>query len=296
MKTKAANPQQGACGTVVTWRTSGFVARSAMVEAMKDVGLEQVPVRESEPRTWVRRAVRQAAKDGLLRIVADDNDYVSFAVVEEHVEPEKRHWRGIQDFSVTLDKKSGEVTFSKPTALSEAIRSAVKNNQGGLMGMEVGATIKQAIEREALAIPLRDGGGTYFVPSSRKDVLDKLDMVMSRLRAASPSGYWKINRFDVMANTRSTRDVGNLLEELYIEQAEKLEEQCINKMENENSRRKSFEQRAKEIAVYITQSKEYEAVLKADFVKMRNRLRQGRLRIAQMWREKNSFDGKKKGV
>lgn len=274
----------GLCGSIITWAVRGaFVSREVFAEALEQRGLA-IKISKTEPRTFLRRAIKECTSERLVRKLGESSTEVCFALVDEHGNLEERKWDGQQDVAITLNKADGSVTFTKESVLSERIMSAISNNQEGLISQDIARVIRDVLNLHADATRIRGQGGAYFVPEYKRGVLAKVDEVLDEIRP--PGSQVRMFRFDVIKNTRSAEDTTALLKTMLEEEVAKLVSYCKDIVHEDSSRPSTFERRAKDVAAMIGKANRFERLLGTDLQDTLKRLENAKKLIHRLYLRK----------
>lgn len=205
-----------ALGTILTWNIRGvMITLDRMTNELRAVELSD-KVRKIQPVTFLRRALKQADEDGLIRKLGDEGEFVSYASVSETRSFSERKWEGAQTAAITLNKLTGELIFSEETEFADDVRRALKSTEGMLLSWDVSNEIRRVLITDAHAVSLRKRGGVFFVPASHSHILDKLDTALSM--ACNSSGSIYLNRMEVAAGTRTVSDIERMYGEAVMEE------------------------------------------------------------------------------
>ena len=254
---------------MVTWRSSGvFAPATALAAALGAEGLpDRVP--SPEPSTYLRRALNEAVRDGLVRKIGEDQHRVAFAVVREAADVTLTHWDGQQVEGVTLLKASGEVVFARGSALGDRVRSAVADKRGGLVGSEVAALFAGILHARADAVRLRPGGGVLFVPQERVGVLDALERVADAVSGLRGMCYY---RFEVYAGSRTMGDVYRLFRDEVAAEYERVRAFVSEAVGREKTTPGFYRSREREVLRLVARVRRLEDVLGRAMTTERQRL------------------------
>lgn len=249
-------------GAIVSWKISTFVARSAMIDALKRAGIKDPVVRKSRPGTFLRRALVECTARQMIRLIGEDAKRVSYALVDEYTNIDVQQYSATMRTAVTLYKATGEVTFSaQAQVLRDQITSAIKRNEGGLTAHDIGQTLSRILTVECDAISIRDQGGAYFVPMHKLDLLDSIERGLQELC----QGGIRFNRFDTILNARTAQDVTNVLVEKLEEDTRRIRDQVHELMRQEELPAEHLlVNRNKKVGRLIARARRFEKSMKLD--------------------------------
>lgn len=274
----------GMCGSIITWAVRGaFVSREVLSEALERNGIP-THIAKTEPRTFLRRAIKECTSERLVRKLGESSTEVCFALVDEHGNLAERKWDGQQDVAITLNKISGDVAFTKDSPLSERILAAINNNQEGLISQEIARVIRDVLLLHADAMRIRGQGGAYFVPEYKRDILAKVDDVLDEIRP--PGSQVRMFRFDVIKNSRSAEDTTVLLRTMLEEEVEQVISYCKNIVREDASRPSTFQKRGKDVAAMIAKANRFEKLLGTDLQETLGRLAKAKKLIYKLYLRK----------
>lgn len=257
-------------GEIVTWRVRNvFVERQELLKALRKHGLN-AHVLEPKKGTYLQRAIHQCTQDDVIRPIGEDADCISYAIVGETADLGLRSWYGEMRESVTLDKKTGALSFRHQSALSDRIRNQLSVGSGKLLSVDVGRVIRRVLEGDASGKPLRDTGGVYFVPFTHFRRIDALEAALSE--AVTGAGQQaRVLRFKVVMDVRSASDLISVLEESFNNNTERLVSEALSALERDGSKAKLFQSRAAAIGGILEQVQLYESVVGARLENVRKR-------------------------
>jgi hypothetical protein len=188
----AVEPGTRLLGEIITWSASGVrVSHLALVEALRDSGLDEGVARELAPRHAFARACKKLSEARIIRPVSEDAHAIRFQFTAERRE-EGRYTYELETL-LTLDKASGRVSCDLPglaTLAQEELDRCIAERTGG----DVTRVVQRLFERQADLFPIREQGGAYFVPAEHTPFLEKVEGFLSKLNG-------RINRFPVPAGT-----------------------------------------------------------------------------------------------
>ncbi len=137
-----------------------------------------------------------------------------------------------------------------------------------MIAREVGYTIKHAILRNAMAIPLRPTGGAYFVPDTFSGVLDKIDTALNMVEG----GTFRMHRMDVIRNMRGVSDIAFLLEKAVDRQLDVLQSTILDILKSDTTRESTITKRSKDVSNVLKKAKAYEKLLGVSFSDKKQRM------------------------
>jgi hypothetical protein len=188
----AVEPGTRLLGEIITWSASGVrVSHLALVEALRDSGLDEGVARELAPRHAFARACKKLSEARIIRPVNEDAHAIQFQFTAERRE-EGRYTYELETL-LTLDKASGRVSCDLPglaTLAQEELDRCIAVRTGG----DVTRVVQRLFERQADLFPIREQGGAYFCPQEHTGFLEKVEGFLHRLNG-------RINRFPVPAGT-----------------------------------------------------------------------------------------------
>jgi hypothetical protein len=188
-------------GEIITWTCGGIKVRHIdLVNALKDVSLDECVARELAPRHAFTRACRKLAQARIIRQVSEDKSTITFQLTAEKKEGD--HFAYELETLLSLDKASGKVSCEMPglaTLAQEELDRCIEARTGG----DVTRVIQRLFERKADLFPIREQGGCYFVPQEHVSFVDRVQAFLGKING-------KMNRFPVPAGTahgdRSVKD------------------------------------------------------------------------------------------
>ena len=187
-----APPGTPLLGEVIAWNASGVkVKHLALVEALRDAGLDEKVARELAPRHAFSRACRKLGEKRIIRLVAETAQELSFQFTQESRSGDRFEY--VLETLLTLDKSTGAVSCPLPglaTLAQERLDECVEARNGS----DVTRVIQRLFDREADLFAIRDAGGCYFVPQRHAGFLDRVAVFVTGLGGS-------LRRFPVPAGT-----------------------------------------------------------------------------------------------
>ena len=151
---------------------------AALVEALRDAGLDESVARELAPRHAFSRACKRLARERIIRPLREDQTSITFQFTRES--------RGGGRFEyeletlLTLDKATGTVSCDLPglaTLAQEHLDECIAARNGG----DVTRVIQRLFERNADLFPIRERGGVYFTPAEHAPFVDRVQAFLGKV-------------------------------------------------------------------------------------------------------------------
>jgi hypothetical protein len=188
-------------GEVISWTCPAVTVRyRAVIDALRESGLDETAARELAPRHAFSRACRKLARERIIRRVSEDDAAVTFQFTSERREGGRFAYE--LETLLSLDKSSGRVSCPLPGLASlarEHLDECVASRSGG----DITRLIQCLFERQADLFAIRDRGGAYFVPREHAGFVDRVQAFLGKVNG-------RLARFPVPAGTphgdRSVRD------------------------------------------------------------------------------------------
>jgi hypothetical protein len=179
-------------GEVITWNAAGVSVRhAALVEALREAGLDEKVARELAPRHAFARACRKLGEKRIIRLVEETASVLRFQFTQESRTGDKFEYT--METMLTLDKATGAVSCPLPGLASlaqERLDECIAARNGG----DITRVIQRLFEREADLFPIRDRGGCYFTPQRHAGFVERVARFVSGLGGS-------LRRFPVPAGT-----------------------------------------------------------------------------------------------
>lgn len=251
-------------GQVVTWNMRGLlVSRERLLLALLKAGIK-VHIKETEPGTYLRRAIEQAVSEGAIRRIGESETHVGYAIVEERGDLATAHYEGHAIEAVVYNKLTKAVKFKTRGDLTRTIRQAMQDNEGGLVSSEVGQVLQRVLTDHCHAISLRDTGGCYFVPDAYSELLDKAEAAIKSV--VNKGGKARLHRLGVITGVRESADLAALYDESARAEIKVLRDEAGERMQDlEKARPATFVRHAQRVREIIERVKVYERTLGKDF-------------------------------
>jgi len=275
------------CGTIVTWTINNlFINRGAVVNALTAAGIANIAVPSVEPRTYLRRAIKECDQSGLIRVLSDDAKEICYAIVDEETDGEAKRWEGRMRTAITMDKTTGEITFTRNSSLQQQLQEAIGRNLDGMLPRDIGSVFKNILTKHANAIPLRETGGVYFVPETHRHVIDQLDTIAQAIAKTIRVGKVRVNRFEIVATNRAADDVSSLLDSFVTTKIENYLKRAEEALADDKARVTTIEKRQKDVMALIKDSKAYEQALGVQLSALKAKIKAARLKVIKLATQK----------
>lgn len=192
-------------GEVVTWDVEGAVVPySAVLDALSSAGLDPALARPMGASNAFRRAVRKLSDGRIIRKVDESPEIVRFQFTAETKDDAASRLNYAMETIVSLHKEDGDVECDDPAILARA-RAAIDAEVGGRNGNDISRVVFRMFDDARKAdldlVPLRKGGGAYFVRAERADFVDRAEQFLAAL-------HCRMNRFPLAraADNRGVRE------------------------------------------------------------------------------------------
>jgi hypothetical protein len=197
----AVEPGTRLLGEIITWSAFAVkVSHLALVEALRDGGLDEGVARELAPRHAFARACKRLSEARIIRPVSEDAATIKFQFTAERREGGRYTYE--LETLLTLDKATGKVSCDLP-GLATLAQEELDRCVAVRTGRDVTRVVQRLFERQADLFPIREQGGAYFVPAEHTAFLGKVEGFLRRLNG-------RVSRFPVPAGTpqgdRSVKD------------------------------------------------------------------------------------------
>lgn len=189
-------------GEVVTW-DSIRTTRDAVLQSLKDNGLDEGVARELTPRAAFTRACDQMAEDQLVDLVKDHGDQLVYQVTAKALKQvtgsDDDEYEYQKQAYVRLHKDTGVVTSKSPKAqewfqreMAEAMNRRTANDVSSLIQRLFAAA-------DVDLLPWRRSGSVYLVFDNYSHFVDKIEAFLEQLggqvnRLPVPKGVQKAEK------------------------------------------------------------------------------------------------------
>ena len=200
-------------GEVISWTCPAVTVRyRAVIEALRESGLDEKVARELAPRHAFSRACKKLAQQRIIRQVCEDESTITFQFTRESREGDRFQYE--METLLTLEKATGKVNCplaGLATLAQEHLDECIASRNGG----DITRLIQRLFEKQADLFPIRDRGGVYFVPQEHAGFVDSVQGFLGKVNG-------RLARFPVPAGTphgdRSVKDavssgIATLIEE-----------------------------------------------------------------------------------
>jgi hypothetical protein len=179
-------------GEVISWTCpSVHVKHRAVIEALRDAGLDVGVARDLAPRHAFSRACRKLAKERIIRQVAEDDETITFQFTSESRKDDRFEYT--LETLLSVNKESGRVRCELEglaTLAQELLDDAITARTGS----DLTRMIQKLFERRADLFPIRDRGGVYFCPAEHVGFIDRVQAFLGKVNG-------RLARFPVPAGT-----------------------------------------------------------------------------------------------
>jgi hypothetical protein len=159
-------------GTIVTWGSPANITLSELRNALTSAGLEPDLARELLPRNAFSRAAKEMEEGRIIQRFNEDASSISFQFTKSEV-----HSHGIKydrEAVLVLDKASGRVTCTD-SVLESVAQAEVDKQMGHRNAGDVTRLVQKVFDNhKGDLVPLRKGGGVYFVPNTHQALVEQV--------------------------------------------------------------------------------------------------------------------------
>jgi hypothetical protein len=179
-------------GEVISWTCPAVTVKyRAVIDALRESGLDETVARELAPRHAFSRACKKLARQRIIRQTGEDETCITFQFTAEKREGDRFQYE--LETLLTLDKTTGKVSYplaGLATLAQEHLGECIAFRNGG----DITRLIQRIFERNADLLPIRDRGGVYFVPAEHVAFVDNVQSFLGKVNG-------RLARFPVPAGT-----------------------------------------------------------------------------------------------
>jgi hypothetical protein len=179
-------------GEVISWTCPcGSVPFTALLEALREAGLDESAARALAPRHAFARACHKLAQARIIRQVGEDDTAITFQFTSERKEDDRYCYE--LETLLTLEKATGKVSCPLPglaTLAQEELDRCIKARTGS----DITRVVQRLFDRQADLFPIRDKGGVYFVPQEHAAFIGRIQAFLGKVNG-------RVARFPVPAGT-----------------------------------------------------------------------------------------------
>ena len=248
------------------WSISEFrVTFAEFLKALEDLGISKDIANETQARTALQQAmdeVNEGRKGAFRRKIMDDKKETVFVNVASEVDQINRDVKFETETKAALDKDSKAVVIEGPNR--QVIQEKYLQFRGTYTSNQFRTAILRFLRQYCDAITVRDRGGIYFVPSTKKEEFDRLEQLFSRFPGCS------IDIIPVIDTAQAKKSiwkglVGEVEEEL------NLMSEDMGKLDNDISER-SLKLRVERYGKLREKIQDYEVLLTGTATDLKDRL------------------------
>ena len=197
----AVAPGTRLLGEVISWTCPAVAVRHrAVVEALRDVDLDESVARELAPRHAFSRACKRLARERIIRPLREDQTTITFQFTRESRQDGRFEYE--LETLLVLDKATGTVSCDLP-GLATLAQEHLDECIAARNGSDVTRIIQRLFERNADLFPIRERGGVYFTPAEHAPFVDRVQAFLGKVNG-------RLSRFPVPSGTphgdRSVKD------------------------------------------------------------------------------------------
>lgn len=195
-------------GELVSWGGSGGVTHVAVVQALKDCGLDEKVAKEIMPKHAFTRAAKKMADEKIIEPVSEDKDYVRFQFTGKFLDGvgDDREIKYRKENVVVLDKVTGKVEC-RDKDLEQLAQRELDKSMAVRTTSDITQMVQKLFDGNGDLFPVRDQGGVYFVPEQFRDFTDRVNEFVRKTGG-------KMVRFPVPKNVKgSDESVGDIVED-----------------------------------------------------------------------------------
>jgi hypothetical protein len=195
-------------GELVSWGGSGGVTHAAVVQALKDCGLDEKVAKEIMPKHAFTRAAKKMADEKIIEPVSEDKDYVRFQFTGKFLDGvgDDREIKYRKENVVVLDKVTGKIEC-RDKDLEQLAQRELDRSMAVRTTSDITQMVQKLFDGNGDLFPVRDQGGVYFVPEQFRDFTDRVNEFVKKTGG-------KMVRFPVPKNVKgSNESVGDIVED-----------------------------------------------------------------------------------
>lgn len=185
-------------GQVITWDAHGPHQLKAVIQALKDAGLDEKYAKEFKFGNAFNRACNQLSEERVIDVLRQDADEVLFQFSKKHTIEDTSdgttEFEYKKEVKIRLNKDTGKLTCKNEEVRKQA-EAELDRCMNERTTSDITSIVQQLFEKHADLIPLRDRGGVYFVPQRFEEYILKAHDFLIKLGG-------KINRLPVPAGTQ----------------------------------------------------------------------------------------------
>lgn len=187
-------------GTCVYWSFSEVkVSHKEFIGMLDELGIDKTIAPPTRHKSAVQKALKSFVKSSnkeqdqkkavFSRKVVDDKDLAAFAVVQPEVNAANFDLDFNTELKVRMDKKTKNLLIDGTEEAKTQLNSLVEEYKDSYTTDQIRSTVLRYIHEMCKGITVRDNGGIYFVPSTEKESLLKLESLFKKIsnKAASCS-------------------------------------------------------------------------------------------------------------
>lgn len=210
-------------GKIATWESpSSEVSLSTLRAAVIRQGFDASLVSDMAPRSAFLRACKDMLSDKknrIIRKVEESSSEIKFQFTEEH----KSH--GELDYdkeaTVSVEKATGKLSGDDPAIVSKA-QALLDEHIQKRSTADVTRLVQRIFDKsKGDLVPLRKQGGTYFVPDTNADLLNKVDAILKEIGG-------ELNTYEVGSDNRTKQSVANDMSQHLTQMVNEFRDSCRN--------------------------------------------------------------------
>lgn len=229
-KAKVASAEIELLGQILTWKASTTHSYAAVVQALKDEGLNEKMAKELNARDAFTRACHRLGEERIIRVVRNEKDTIVFQFNKPALAADGE-WTYPKETNLTLDKNTGKVTC-KIKDLEAKAQAAVIEAQTTRTRTDITNIVQRLFDEAEKTtaglsgmFSIRDAGGAYFVFADLFPFVDRIDRFLTKVNGSLDR--WPIPKGEQAAKAVQNT-VGNAMAELVKEHNEAIDLLTIN--------------------------------------------------------------------
>lgn len=180
-------------GMIFSWRPGGDAVKHAdVIQALKDVGLDEKVAREIAPAQAFTRAANRLKVEGVIDVLRSETDTTTFQFTDKLLDSKKGEWKYSKKCLLSLNKITGKVSCPDSRDLEQKAQTEVDRCTEDRTSSDITAIVHKLFDTSAEIFPI--GGGAHLVLKDHLPYAGKVVEFLTRLKG-------KCNRFPILAGT-----------------------------------------------------------------------------------------------
>ena len=199
-------------GEIISWKIGVTIPRVRLMSVLQTSPFHSVRLTRRASSTILRRVLREYVAKEQIKLLGQDGDEVTYAIIDSESNVLTRDWHAKKRFSITINQKTHTMSqsgISPKSPVLTHILEAFNEHRDIVTPEDISRVLKNIVWNQCDGLFLNRVGGVYYVHSGYREKVDVLQSMINELGSNTDTTY--LNRFFVCEQS-SDLTISQLLE------------------------------------------------------------------------------------